>query len=55
MFSADASTGLTGLQIGKEVGTGHFGDMKVPSFVIVWARKTLFIENLKGTVDGSRF
>lgn len=44
-----------GLSIGKKAGTGHFGSMKIPSFVIVWARKNLFIENMRPTVNGSLF
>jgi apoptosis-inducing factor 2 len=45
--------GFLGLQIGKEAGTGHFGCFRIPSFVIVMARKNLFLQNLKPTVDGS--
>lgn len=41
--------------IGRKAGTGHFGTMKVPSFVVVWARKNLFMDNLRPTVDGSLF
>jgi hypothetical protein len=44
-----------GLQIGKKAGTGHFGAWKIPSFVIVMARKNLFIERLGPTIDGSQF
>jgi hypothetical protein len=44
-----------GLSIGKKAGAGHFGTWKIPSFVIMYARKTLFVENLKKTVDGSMF
>ena len=44
-----------GLQLGKKAGTGHFGSMRIPSFVIVWARKNLFVEKLGPTVDGSLF
>ncbi|KFY48987.1 hypothetical protein V495_00846 [Pseudogymnoascus sp. VKM F-4514 (FW-929)] len=44
-----------GLQIGKKSGTGHFGWFKIPSFLIVYLRKTLFVERLATTVDGSQF
>ena len=47
--------GLTGLQIGRKAATGHYGNMKIPSFIILWARKTLFIENMGPTVNGSLF
>jgi len=35
--------------------TGHFGNMKMPGFIILWSRKTLFLENMGPTVDGSKF
>ncbi|KAG9239537.1 hypothetical protein BJ875DRAFT_414260 [Amylocarpus encephaloides] len=44
-----------GLQIGKKAGTGHRGNIKLPTFVIVWARKNLFTDRMKSTVDGSGF
>jgi len=44
-----------GLQIGRKAGTGHFGTFRVPSFVIVWARRNLFTERLRGTVGGDLF
>lgn len=44
-----------GLQVGKKAGTGHYGAWKIPSFIIVFARKNLFIDNLGTTVDGSQF
>jgi len=44
-----------GLQIGKKAGTGHFGNFKIPSFIIVKARKTLFVENMGPTVNGALF
>ncbi len=52
---ADCCSGFMGLQIGKKAGTGHYGSMRLPGFMFVWARKTLLIEKLKGTVDGSLF
>lgn len=47
--------GFMGLQIGRKAAVGHFGSMRVPSFIIAKARKTLFIQNLKPTVDGSLY
>lgn len=46
---------MMGLQIGKKAGTGHYGNMKIPSFVIVFARKNLFTEKIEATVNGSLF
>ena len=48
-------SGFMGLQIGKKAATGHFGSLKIPSFIVVRARKTLFVENMGPTVDGSLF
>ncbi|KAK7418779.1 hypothetical protein QQX98_003797 [Neonectria punicea] len=42
-----------GLQIGKTAGTGHYGNFKVPSFIIIRARRNLFIDNLGPTISGS--
>ena len=53
--STDLVLGFMGLQIGKKAATGHFGSWKVPSFIIARARKTLFVENMGPTVDGSLF
>ncbi|EXJ89133.1 hypothetical protein A1O3_02197 [Capronia epimyces CBS 606.96] len=50
-----ATSRFMGLQIGKKAATGHFGTYKVPGFIIAWARKTLFVENLAPTVNGSLF
>jgi apoptosis-inducing factor 2 len=44
-----------GLQIGKKAGTGHYGSIRIPSFLIVWVRKTLLVEKLGPMVDGSLF
>lgn len=44
-----------GFQIGKKSGTGHFGWFRIPTFVVVYLRKTLFVERLASTVDGSLF
>jgi len=44
-----------GLQIGKKAGTGHYGSMKVPGFIIIRARRNLFMDNLGPTVNGSLF
>lgn len=47
--------GMIGVQIGKKSGTGHFGNMRLPSFIVSMLRKSLFIDNLPRTVDGSIF
>lgn len=44
---------MIGVQIGKKAGTGHFGNFKLPGFVVCMLRKTLFVERLSKTVDGS--
>ncbi|KFY94385.1 hypothetical protein V500_03284 [Pseudogymnoascus sp. VKM F-4518 (FW-2643)] len=44
-----------GFQIGRQSGTGHFGWFIMPTFVVVYLRKTLFVERLASTVDGSMF
>ncbi|MCJ1328911.1 hypothetical protein MMC10_005588 [Thelotrema lepadinum] len=49
------SSRMMGLQIGKKAATGHYGSMRIPSFVVVRARKTLFVENMGPTVNGSLF
>ncbi|KAL8792384.1 MAG: hypothetical protein Q9195_004997 [Heterodermia aff. obscurata] len=50
-----AASRFMGLQIGKKAATGHFGSWKVPSFIIATARRTLFVEKMGPTVDGSLF
>jgi NADH dehydrogenase FAD-containing subunit len=47
------NTAKMGLQIGKKSGTGHVGDWKLPGFLVVKIRKTLFVEDLPKMVDGS--
>lgn len=44
-----------GCQIGKKAGTGHFGWVKLPSFMVSFLRKNLFVERLASTVDGSAY
>jgi hypothetical protein len=46
---------MIGLQIGPNAGTGYYGTWRLPSFLVVYMRKTLFLEKLKGTVNGSVF
>jgi hypothetical protein len=46
---------LIGVQIGKEAGTGHFGNIQLPSFVVTWLRKGLFVDRFKKIADGSEF
>ncbi|MCJ1400479.1 hypothetical protein MMC11_003685 [Xylographa trunciseda] len=50
-----AASRFMGLQIGKKAATGHFGTFKVPTFIIIKARKTLFVENMGPTVNGTLF
>jgi apoptosis-inducing factor 2 len=52
---ADILTAPKGLQIGKKAGTGHVGNWKLPSFLVVFMRKTLFTDRLASTVNGSMF
>lgn len=60
-FARRAQTLLTGsaefmgVQVGKKVATGHFGDWRIPSFVVLWMRKNLFTERFQPMVDGSMF
>ncbi|EED19083.1 disulfide oxidoreductase, putative [Talaromyces stipitatus ATCC 10500] len=42
-----------GCQIGRKTGTGQLGWVKLPSFLIHFLRKHLFVERLEPTVDGS--
>uniref|UniRef100_A0A093UXT5 Apoptosis-inducing factor 2 n=1 Tax=Talaromyces marneffei PM1 TaxID=1077442 RepID=A0A093UXT5_TALMA len=44
-----------GCQIGKKAGTGHLGWVKLPSFMVSFLRKNLFVERLASTVDGSAY
>ncbi|KAF8847880.1 FAD/NAD(P)-binding domain-containing protein [Acephala macrosclerotiorum] len=44
-----------GIQIGRKTATGFFGTWRMPSWLMVWARKNLFTEKLKPTVDGTLF
>ncbi|KAH8589385.1 hypothetical protein B0O99DRAFT_655527 [Bisporella sp. PMI_857] len=50
-----ATSRFMGVSIGKKAGTAHFGTYKVPSFIVVWARKNLFIDNAIPTVTGSLY
>lgn len=44
-----------GVQIGRSTGTGFVGYIRLPGFLVTMMRKTLFLERLAGTVDGSVF
>ncbi|KAL2825079.1 putative apoptosis-inducing factor [Aspergillus cavernicola] len=50
-----SGTAMIGVQIGRKAGTGHYGSVKLPGFLITRLRKTLFVESLPKTVDGSVF
>ncbi|KAK9780184.1 putative Apoptosis-inducing factor 2 [Seiridium cardinale] len=44
---------MMGVNIGKNSGTGHVGSLRLPSFLVAMLRRTLFVEKLPKTVDGS--
>lgn len=44
---------MMGVQFGKKAGTGFYGSWKIPSFIPVMLRKTLFVEKLGPTVEGT--
>ncbi|PMD57853.1 FAD/NAD(P)-binding domain-containing protein [Hyaloscypha bicolor E] len=46
---------ITGMQIGRNKGIGHFGSWIIPSFVIVYVRRMLFMEKMGAWLDGSEF
>jgi hypothetical protein len=47
---------MMAVPIGRKAGTGHLGNMRLFSFLVVMAKgKTLFTQNLAPTVDGSMF
>jgi len=47
--------GFCGLQIGKYTATGHYGNTRIPSFIVAYMRKNLFTHMLKGIADGTSF
>ncbi|KAH7391751.1 hypothetical protein BKA66DRAFT_25789 [Pyrenochaeta sp. MPI-SDFR-AT-0127] len=49
------TTRFMGFQIGKKSGTGHYGNWRLPSFVVVWVRRNLFLHIFGPIVDGSWF
>lgn len=49
------TTGLLGFSLGRKTGAGAFGSFKIPSFVLSWARKELFTQNMDATVSGTLF
>ncbi|KAF7961092.1 hypothetical protein EAE96_000759 [Botrytis aclada] len=47
---------MLAVPVGRKVGTGHMGGMKLPSFIVNMVKgKTLFTEKLTPMVDGSSF
>jgi hypothetical protein len=41
---------------GKKTGTGHFGNFKLPSFMVNMVKgKTYFTQNLPGLANGTAF
>ncbi|KAJ4246299.1 hypothetical protein NW762_013650 [Fusarium torreyae] len=47
-----STTGMIGVQIAKS-GTGHYGNWRLPGFVVAAIRKTLFVEMLPKVIDGT--
>ncbi|KAF2427554.1 FAD/NAD(P)-binding domain-containing protein [Tothia fuscella] len=45
----------TRFQIGKKAGTGYYGNIRLPSFLVVHLRKNLSLQNLRPTIDGTIF
>jgi apoptosis-inducing factor 2 len=41
---------MGGMQIGKS-GVGHYGNWRIPGFVVYAIRKTLFVEQLPKMID----
>ncbi|KAH8668652.1 putative apoptosis-inducing factor [Xylariales sp. PMI_506] len=50
-----SSMAMMGVRIGNRTGTGFLGRFKLPSFMVTMLRKTLFMDWLPKTVDGSMF
>ncbi|RDW87252.1 hypothetical protein BP5796_02946 [Coleophoma crateriformis] len=50
-----STSSMIGIQIGKKVGVGHFGGMKIPGFIVATMRKSLFTQRLVTMLDGSEF
>ncbi|KAF2805447.1 FAD/NAD(P)-binding domain-containing protein [Mytilinidion resinicola] len=46
---------IMGLQIGKKEAVGHYGSWRLPRFMMMYARKQLFLNRFAGTIDGSEF
>jgi hypothetical protein len=44
--------GITGIQIGRKKGIGAFGTWTMPSFLIVYVRRMLFMDRMAGILDG---
>ncbi|KAH7131848.1 hypothetical protein B0J11DRAFT_576797 [Dendryphion nanum] len=47
------SSPFMGLQIGKKAGIGHYGNWRIPTWLVVRLRKDLFTDKLVPAVDGS--
>ncbi|CAG9949834.1 unnamed protein product [Clonostachys rosea f. rosea IK726] len=50
-----STTPMMGLSVGKDMGTGHYGNWRIPTFVARYLRKTLFLEKLTEIVTGTAF
>jgi len=47
--------GITGIQIGRKAGIGHFDNWAIPSFAIIYIRRMLFLQWMESWLDGTRF
>lgn len=51
---ADFRIDMLAVPLGRKAGTGHMGNMKLPSFMVVMVKgKTYFTQNLGPTIAGS--
>jgi hypothetical protein len=47
--------GGKGVHIGRKTGTGHIGSIKIPGFLVVKMRESLFVEMMDPIVSGTKF
>jgi hypothetical protein len=53
VFADGGIAAMMGLQVSRDHATGHLGTWRLPGFLIKKLRKTLFVERLASSVDGS--
>ncbi len=47
---------MLAVPVGRKAGTGHMGNMKLPSFVVNMVKgKALFTEKMPSLINGSAF